>query len=110
MANVDLQTKKIHGAVPGTKKYYHEVGHLNFEDESPIGNLTRVIQDFSFKALVFLVAFHIMLPCKLFLELIVLDIMINIFSELYEEQWCWRYANYKLKEEIKKRDDTKKEE
>jgi len=34
MANVDLQTKKISGCTHGTKKYYHEEGHLQFEDKS----------------------------------------------------------------------------
>ena len=107
MANVDLTTKKITGATPGTKKYYHEEGHLEFEDKSSVGNMIRVIQDLSFKSLVFLVAFQLMKSCKLFMVLIIFSILSNIFSELYEEEWCWRYARNKLKMEKGKRDDTK---
>jgi|GEM_PF-7026916 len=107
MANVDLTTHKITGAIPGTKKYYHEVGHLEFENESSIGNLVRVIQDLSFKFLVFLMAFQLMKPCSLFMVLIIFSILSNILSELYEEDWCWRYARTKLKKEDGKRDDTK---
>ena len=107
MANVDLTTKKITGATPGTKKYYHEVGHLEFEGKASAGNMIRVIQDLSFKSLVFLVAFQLMKSCKLFMVLIIFSILSNIFSELYEEEWCWRYARNKLKMEKGKRDDTK---
>jgi len=107
MANVDLTTKKISGCSPGTKKYYHEEGHLLFEDKASVGNLIRVIQDLSFKSLVFLMAFQLMKPCALFMILIIFSILSNIFSELYEEEWCWRYARIKLKMEEGKRDDTK---
>jgi hypothetical protein len=107
MANVDLTTKKISGCVPGTKKYYHEEGHLEFENKSSIGNLIRVIQDLSFKSLVFLMAFQLMRPCSFFMVLIIFSILNNILSELYEEEWCWRYARHKLKQEGGTRDDTK---
>ncbi len=106
MANVDLQTKKISGCTHGTKKYYHEEGHLQFEDKSPIGNFIRVIQDLSFKTLVFLIAFQVMKPCSFFMSLIIIFIVSNILSELFEEEWCWRYAKIKLKMEEGKRDDT----
>jgi len=69
--------------------------------------MIRVIQDLSFKSLVFLVAFQLMRPCGLFMILIIFSILSNIFSELYEEDWCWRYAKIQLKMEKGKRDDTK---
>jgi hypothetical protein len=93
MANVNLDTRKINGAVEGTRKYYHELGHLNFE-ESKYGNLTRVFQDLSFKTLVFSTALGLVSKFNIFNYLIVICLLVNIISELYEENWCNNYSKH----------------
>ena len=103
MANVDLTTKKITGANPGTKKYYHEVGHLKFEEECDVGNMLRVIQDISFKFLIFAIGFEVLFSNIIFKNIIIILMLSNIFSEMFEEIWCWKYATRKLN--YKKKDD-----
>jgi len=98
MANVDLITGKIRGAVQGTKQYEHEVGHIMFEDLCSDGNLIRVMQDLSFKTIVFATAFYILMPFEIFKGLILLSIIFSIFAEMYEEYWCWNFAKKSLRE------------
>lgn len=104
MANVDLITKKIMGAEPNTKTYYHEEGHLMFEELCSWGNKIRVAQDIGFKSLLYSVGLTFLLKpfwdIKWVATLIYLSILIsfltNSLSELYEEEWCNRYAKTKL--------------
>lgn len=91
MANVNLDTRKVYGADKGTKTFYHEVGHTIFQD-SKYGNIVRVTQDNSFKFLIFSIAFNSLYPSVLFKILIVFFILLNSLSEMYEEWWCWDYA------------------
>ncbi len=103
MANVDLNTHKITGAESGTKKYYHEIGHLKFEEECNVGNMIRVVQDLSFKFLIFAIGFEVLLSSIIFQNMIVCLMVLNIFSEIFEESWCWKYAVKKIN--AIKRDD-----
>ena len=96
MANVDLNTQKITGAKLGTKKYYHEVGHLKFEEESAVGNMVRVVQDLSFKFLIFAIGFEVLLSNIIFQNMIVCLMVLNIFSEIFEESWCWKFATERI--------------
>jgi hypothetical protein len=99
MANVDLITKKIYGAEKGTETFYHEYAHLIFEDKCKIGNEIRVGQDLSFRWLVFIIAFALLLGSNIFMKgLIIIWILISIFFEMYEEIWCWKYAKKTLRE------------
>ena len=102
IANVNLENNKIFGAKKGTKKYYHELGHLKFESSCKIGNRIRVIQDFSQKFLLFLVAFEVLLPNEYFETLIIVLILLSIYSEIYEEKWAWNFAK-----RMGERDDRK---
>jgi hypothetical protein len=95
MANVDLKTGKIYGCEEGTKTYYHEVGHLEFQENAPHGNLTRQLQDLSIKALLFICGLNIINPLNIFRGLSIAFILTSCFSEIYEEAWCWIYANKK---------------
>lgn len=108
MANVNLTTGKIYGAEQGSKKYWHEVGHLKFEDESMWGNLTRQIQNLSMRFLIFVMAFAIISDLALFKFIMVLLLIGSIASEFYEEIWCWEYANRQIKE-AKECDNSRKE-
>lgn len=105
MANVNLETGKIYGCKEGTKTYYHEEGHLKFEDEAPKGNLTRQLQDLSIKTLLFTCALAIIYPHYFWKAMLIILILISCFTEIYEELWCWKYAEEQLK---LKRDDSNK--
>lgn len=112
MANVNLRTGKIYGAEKCTKKYWHEVGHLKFEEQFKYGNLVRGIQDFSFRLLIFAIGFYVLLQYALLKVSIIILMLVNIFSEILEERWCWMYADYKLREKesdarIKRNKDKK---
>jgi hypothetical protein len=98
MANVNLKTGKIYGCKEGTKTYYHELGHLEFEEHAPKGNLIRQLQDLSIKALLFILGLNVIYPLKLFKWLTLACILISCFTEIFEEAWCWKYANVKRKE------------
>lgn len=119
-ANVDLITKKITGAKPNTLKYFHEEAHLKFEDKCPTGNRIRVAQDLSFRFLVFVVALGLLIsnnvrytsvclsmPWYTFMISvgIIILLLINILTEIYEELWCNAYARNKMG---KKTDDERK--
>jgi len=107
MANVNLETGKIYGCKEGTKTYYHEVGHLKFEEEAPYGNMTRQLQNVSVRALLSVMALFIIYPLDLFRGMVVLCLLVSSFSEIYEEAWCWLYANKELKLRGKKEDDAR---
>lgn len=103
MANVNLETKHIFEAKKGTKKYYHELGHLVFDSKCKIGNKIRVTQDLSQKFLLFLIAFEVLYPNEYFESLIIVLIFLSIYSEIYEEKWAWDYAK-----KLGGRDDKRK--
>jgi hypothetical protein len=105
MANVNLETGKIYGAKQGSKTFYHEKGHLRFEDEAFKGNLTRQIQDLSLRVLIFTMALHIIYPLSLLKVVLIITLLLSIISEVYEELWCWAYAKKQLNG--KKDDDNK---
>lgn len=106
MANVNLKTGEIFGCKKGTKTHYHEVGHLEFEKKNRFGNFTRTMQDFSVRTLLITCVFNIVLPHYLWKYVSVFLLLAYIFSEIYEELWCWKYANQQLKLAVKKEDDN----
>lgn len=101
MAHVNLKTGKIYGA-NSQECYYHELGHLIFED-SKYGSITRATQDLSLKGIIFTTALGVIFPNIIIKILIVLLILINAISEIFEEKWCWAYSKSKLRG---KRDDA----
>lgn len=104
MANVNLQTKKIYGCKRGTKTYYHEQAHLLFEDNAPQGNLIRQWQGLSFTTIIYILFFNMLYPSWIWKVSGILLVLISIGTELYEEFWCWKWANLKLR---KKEDDAR---
>lgn len=106
MAYVNLQTKKIYGCKEGTKTYYHEQGHLIFE-EIKNGAKIRALQDLSIRALLFSVALGVLYSSLIIKVIILSIILLSIYLEMYEELWCWKFAFKKTKEV--KESDSKKE-
>jgi len=108
MANVNLENGLITGAIEGTKRYYHEEGHLKFEEYSDHGNRIRVIQDLSLRFLIFTLAFELIFSWIYFKWMIIIFILLNIFSEMYEEIWCWKFSFNKSKLNQEKEDDRER--
>jgi len=98
MANVNLQTGKIYGCKKKSLKYFHEEGHLLFEDEAYNGNLIRQIQSLSLMFMIYLAGFVALFPNDYFKAVLISLMFTNIFSEMFEERWCWLYAKQKYGE------------
>jgi hypothetical protein len=105
MAYANTETKKIYGCKRGSKTYYHEEGHLKFE-ENKGGYKIRAIQDLSIKGLLFSTAFGVIYNHSIITTFILLLILLSIITEMYEEAWCWIYASKKIKE-VKESDKNK---
>ena len=88
--HVDTSTKKIYGCEKGSWHWYHEEGHLVFNDEySWMLMVKSYIFDlwmlFVMVVLVFRQAYPFLLSTW----------AIYIFMTIYEEFWCNKYADYK---------------
>lgn len=94
MAYVDLATKEIRGCDKNTLTYYHEEGHLAF-DKNSRGMLIRSLQSLSLRFLIGVMALTIISPYPIMKTILIFVFLTNIFSEIYEEFWAWRYAQTK---------------
>ncbi len=84
---------KIIGVDPGTRAYFHEEGHLEYQNtEEGIRNIYRreLLKDWIIPgmlvALLWLPAIFIPGICYLIIK----------FLEIKEERWCWNFADKKL--------------
>ena len=98
-AHVDLTTRKIYGCEPGTRKWFHEEGHLIFNDDPDKSFIIMLIEasDIMWK---FTVMVSIIYNGLFGVAVILWSI--PLFWILYEENWCNRYADRKYKEVGKK--------
>ena len=91
MPFVDLVTKKIYGCKEGSRSYFHEKGHLLF-DESDIGTRIKYYHYF------FTMLTVVIIPFNFFINLLLLKIFTLICSfsviitYLFEEFWCDLYS------------------
>lgn len=97
MAYADLMTGKIYGAKKGTLKYFHEEGHLRYEDNES-GRRIRMLQEVSSDSVVTSLVIFIIYPCFVFKLLVLIIFLLKIYSNMKEEWDCWKYAKYKLNE------------
>jgi hypothetical protein len=100
MASVNLETGKISGCTKSSKTYYHEVGHLKFEEEHPRGIQVRIIQNLSLRVLLFSIGLYCIYPLAFMKSVIFASILSSILSEMWEEAWCWNYAKLQLKAKV----------
>lgn len=94
MPHVDLNTNKIYGCKPGTWPYYHEQGHLLYDRQAWSSQLT-LIQQYAFNFWMMSCTLAVINKYMLVLALPLLLIYLGI--DIYEEVWCNRYANKKIK-------------
>jgi len=97
MAYTNLQTGEIKGCEKGSLTYFHEEGHLKF-DNNKFGRVIRTIQEFSLDALIMFTAMGLLFEYWL-IKVIILNLLIlRISSITIEERDCWAYAKRKLNE------------
>jgi hypothetical protein len=92
MAHVDISTGKIYGAKKKSFEWFHEEGHLVFNDK--FSNLL-LKKEYLFYCWMALVSLSFIF--KVFIVLNILTLGVYLFLGLYEEIWCNTYAREKLK-------------
>ena len=93
-AKVNLRTGKIIGAEKGTFAWWHEKGHLEYDD-SERGIKNGVYHDLAlYCSLLFLVLGNLY---TIFNILAAVTVFYLIGLVIYEEKWCDKYAQTKLK-------------
>lgn len=95
MSYVDLKTKKIVGAKEGTLSYYHEEGHIAF-NEMDKGVKTGYRQQFYLYTTMtsFILGFFF---SKALLYSSLAFLVLFWYYFIYEEIWCWKFALNKMK-------------
>lgn len=93
-SHVDLSTGKIYGCKKGSWAWYHEVGHIKFNETKLSGDL-KIYQSISSMLWMFSITIGLLNR-----HMIIIALPLWIFYlgvDLYEEMWCNNYAklNYK---------------
>jgi hypothetical protein len=90
----DISTGKIFGCIPGTRSWFHEKGHIEFNNlESTSALKLWQIYAFGF----WMVSVTLSAWNKFMTWISILCLMFVIGIEIYEENWCNKYAENKLK-------------
>ena len=97
MPLVDLETKKIYGCTPGSVSYYHEEGHIVFNDTDK-GASMSYRGDAYIKGAVILMAMNMIQPNLIFRILTYALVSLSMYFYFYEEIWCWKYGIKKFNE------------
>jgi len=102
-ANVDLETKKIYGCEPGTLRYYHEEGHIVF-NETDKGIAMNYKADFFMKlCIILLVVIQMPMFNNFGIKFIMMSFaLLWLYYYFYEEAWCWNFALRKRRDEENK--------
>ena len=91
MAIVDLQTKQIYDCKEGTKTWFHEKGHIEFNNTDR-GVKINYYGIFFQMVAVFFIALSLLinnLPLKIFAFMNALGMLV---CYIYEEVWCWAWG------------------
>lgn len=96
MPFVDLNTKKIYGCKEGSRSYYHEQGHLVF-DESFYGTKIKYYHYFFTMIAVTIIPINFFIN-NLILKIFTLICSVGVISTyLIEELWCDYYSFKKIR-------------
>jgi len=96
MEYVDLKTNKIYGCEKYSRKWYHEVGHIVFDE---IKGQFKLWQNYLFLIWMIGTTLSTLNPYMIWLTLPLLATYIGI--EVYEEWWCNKFARRKIDERLK---------
>lgn len=88
---VNLTTKKIYGVEEGSLGWYHEQGHIKFNESEMGTRLSFYGQNFLIITIEVLVI-HLFFP-YFFVKLVAASsIILALLIDIFEEVWCWVYA------------------
>lgn len=103
-AHCDIETGKVYGVTEGTKAWYHEEGHMIF-NEMEKGSTLHLYQKYLLHAwMLFFTASILMGKIAYYVGTICLFAYFTI--EMYEELWCEKYAKTKFKEKQNGKTDS----
>jgi len=94
-AHCDLRTGKIHGCRKGSFKWYHEKGHIAFNNNPKLSFISLLRGYFSDLWMLIIMFAVMRVPYTIYLSIFLYVIYMGIF--FYEEWWCNQYAYKKLK-------------
>ena len=94
--HVDLETGKIYNCEEGSKEWFHEKAHIEFNNQPLTSSLKMWQGIFSF---LWMIGVTIAIVYKPFFWFALFLLALYSIIELYEEYWCNKYAkiNYKTK-------------
>ena len=92
----DIDTGKIYGCSEGTKDFYHEEGHIKFNEFQSTSSL-KMWQGVAF--MFWMIAITLCFFNKYMLYVAVPMLIVHVGIDVYEEYWCNRYAKLKLESE-----------
>jgi hypothetical protein len=105
VAKINLRTGKIIGAEKGSFAWWHEKGHIAYDDSEEgisagVNQNNAIYCSFIFLALgQFFLLFEILAICS---------VVVIIYYFLYEEHWCNNYAGEKMKGGKKKQNGNRR--
>ncbi len=85
----DIATGKIYGCAEGTKQWFHEEGHLKF-NQLPKASTLRLFQSYAFFFWMFAITLSIL--NKYMIALALPTFIFYMAVEIREEAWCNKYA------------------
>ena len=88
-ANVDLKTGRISNCEVGSWRWYHEEGHLRYQEKYSF--LSMVMSDFIY--FLWLFTLTVAFVVRSFWYLSVLCLGFIMLHTIFEESWCNLYAN-----------------
>ena len=107
----DIQTGKITGCKEGSLVWFHEKGHIEYNN-SERGSRNSFLQQSALINGIFFLCLALFINPFKFLALFCLLIYLGL--NFYEEHWCWRYARihfqanqYKYKNTVRKVDNVR---
>lgn len=89
LGHCDLSTGKIYGCKKGSWKYYHEEGHLKFNDDP---NLSLLIMFKEHLHTFWIFSIMATFVYRFFFYISVFSWLIYLGIGIYEEYWCNKYA------------------
>lgn len=107
MPIVDLQTGKIYGCEKYSYSWWHEKGHLEFNNHDK-GVLYNYRKELFLKMCILLLIANSIYECIPFKFILVALGTLSLYYYFYEELWCWKYAlEFKKKKKNKVKWDKK---
>lgn len=88
-AHCDLETGKIYGCKKGSREWWHEKGHIEF---NKLDSTSALIMWQGVVHLLWMISLTLAIFNKYMMFICLPMLLIYVFIDCYEEYWCNRYA------------------